>query len=321
LYAQALPSSTDQAFLHHAYANCHHKLKNYIAAARHLKLAQQCKSSTYAPSETEKLIEEIQSFKNYTRHQRLKPDSAINHKYIFIVGMPRSGSTLLESILSLNRTFKDLGESRAMGMAISHFLSKDPQKESGQTSLEELYKQNIKFNAAEKITHTIDKQLYNFKYAGIIALHLPGSKIIHCKRHPLDNILSISRSNLTHGNSYSSNLVDSARVLIEQERVMRYYQQENDANQFYTFNYDSFVTQPNDVLKPLISWLGTEWNDMYLQPEKNSRNILTASVIQARKPISNKSLAGWKNYRYFLEDARREIEASGLFNDFDLSPD
>ena len=139
---------------------------------------------------------------------------------IFIVGMPRSGSTLLESILSMNTSVDDLGESNILEES---FL--DHKKSIQELTLSERYWQKIK-NLKKQSNKTTNKLLYNYQFAGIIAKHIANAKIIHCYRNPLDNILSIYREHFAKGNQYSSSLVDCARVYLDQENTMTEYERQ-----------------------------------------------------------------------------------------------
>ena len=140
---------------------------------------------------------------------------------------------------------------------------------------------------------------------------MPAAKIIHCRRNPMDNILSMHRSNLTAGNNYTSNLEDSARVLIAQEQAIQ-IQKNRHPEKIFTFDYDQFVNAPELNLRNLLGWLEIEFNESYLHPEKSTRSVITASVMQARKPISNKSVGRWKNYEDLLKPALKIIQESGI---------
>ena len=149
---------------------------------------------------------------------------------------------------------------------------------------------------------TTNKNLYNYQFAGIIAKKIPNSKIIHCYRNPLDNILSIYRAHFSRGNEYSSSLVDCAKIYINQEEIMTEYKK-RFRSKIYDLNYDSLVTYPTREIKSLISWLGWEWDDSYLMPHLNQRPVSTASNVQVRSPINSKSIGGWKNYQEMLKPA------------------
>ena len=179
-------------------------------------------------------------------------------------------------------------------------------------SLSEEYAEKIKDKFARQ-THTIDKNLYNFQYTEAIARAMPSARIIHCRRHPLDNILSMLRSNLKGGSSYTSDPLDAAKSLIHQEEIMSRFKHKYEKH-IFTFDYDAFVSNSEETLRPLLDWLDLEWNERYLRPEMNCRLINTASVIQARQPITSESVGGWKNYRELLKPAEESLIESGIFN-------
>ena len=191
-----------------------------------------------------------------------KNEDKIFPESIFIVGMPRSGSTLLESILSININVDPLGETNIFKESFLNW--KKPLQKS---SLAELYLKKTKTNGKKSRT-TTNKWLYNYLYTGIISTQIPNCKIIHCFRNPLDNILSMYRANFAHGNEYSSVLTDCAKVYLDQEEVMSEYKKRFRPI-IYDFNYDSLVVNPREEIKSLISWLGWKWNDQYLSPHLN----------------------------------------------------
>ncbi len=214
---------------------------------------------------------------------------------IFIVGMFRSGSTLLESILSIRNDIYDLGEINILEKSFFEW-----KKSKEEINLAELYEKKI--NKKTKLNITTNKYLYNYQYAGIIARHLPNAKIIHSYRNPLDNILSIYRTQFARGTEYSSSLVDCARVYIDQEELMNKYKN-RFRSKIYDLDYDLLVSNPDKEIKSLISWLGWEWDDSYLTPHLNPRSVSTASSVQVRSPINSKSIGGWKNYKDMLKPA------------------
>ena len=93
---------------------------------------------------------------------------------------------------------------------------------------------------------------------------------------------------------------------------MRHFKQHYPVS-IFTLSYEALVNEPQQQIQQLISWLEWDWNEFYLEPHKSTRVINTASVIQARQPINNKSVGGWKNYAEMLEPARRILIESGLF--------
>ena len=182
----------------------------------------------------------------------------------------------------MNNDVYDLGE---VNILEESFLeSKESKKE---LNLAEIYEKKVKDQTNLKIT--TNKYLYNYQYAGVIAKNIPNSKIIHCIRNPLDNILSIFRAHFAKGNTYASSLVDCANIYLNQEAIMSEYKN-RFRTKIYDLNYELLVMHPKQEIKSLIFWLGWKWNDNYLAPHLNPRSVSTASNVQVRSPINTKSL-------------------------------
>ena len=300
----------DLTSLEFALANSYHKTRNYAQAAKHLEKANELKLS-YMPSNLSALLDKNKQLIKSAERIKIN-DAHIGAGKIFIVGVPRCGSTLLESALATNGNIKDLGETTALTQAFIEFISKNKLADKDRLDLAAAYEAQIK-ERLDEFTHSVDKNLYNFRLAGAIARAMPAAKIIHCRRHPLDNILSMMRSNLETGNNYTADPVDAAKFLIHQEEILTEVKSRHGKN-IFTFNYDEFVNEPEQTIRPLIEWLDLEWTINYLHPERSERSINTASVIEARQPISNKSVGGWKNYRELLKPAEDILNGNSFFN-------
>ena len=287
-------SKDEQINIYFARANILHKEKNYDESSKYLKLANQLKITIY-PSNSDALIKKSKSLLIESNKQAINQlKYKKSQESIFIVGMPRSGSTLLESILSINSGVFDLGESEILEESYLDYKTKNQE-----LNLADRYWNKIKDHKI-KTTKTTNKNLYNYLYTGIIASEIPNAKIIHCYRNPLDNILSIYRANFTQGNQYSSSLIDCANVYLNQDEIMNKYKT-RFRSQIYDLNYDALVNNPKEEIESLISWLSWEWSDAYLSPHLNPRSVLTASNIQVRYPINANSIGGWKNYKHMLK--------------------
>ena len=297
----------EQINIYFARANILHKEKNYEESSRYLKLANNLKLDL-KPSKPEIIFNKSKLLLLESNKKDINLEKNTNlPESIFIVGMFRSGSTLLESVLSMRTDVYDLGE---IDFLEKSFLeSKKCKKE---IELSELYWE--KLNKKTKLNITTDKNLFNYQFTGIIAQKIPNSKIIHCFRNPLDNILSIYREHFAVGNEYSSSLVDTAKIYLDQEELMTQYKK-RFRTKIYDLNYDLLVSNPTQEIKSLICWLGWEWNDKYCSPHLNSRSVTTASSVQVRSPINTKSLGGWKNYKELLRPAMEIITQKDKYKD------
>ena len=287
-------SKNDQFNILFARANILHKRKNYKESAECLKLANKLKISIHK-SNYSSLIKKSKLLLIESNIATLKFKKPTNYpQSIFIVGMPRSGTTLTESIISMNSNVLDLGEINAFERSF-----KEWKKNKKKVDLFELYLKRIN---KIKSNITTNKWLYNYQYAGIISSQIPNSKIIHCYRNPLDNILSIYRTNFAKDNEYSSSLIDCAKIYLDQKRIMNKYKKRFPEN-IFELNYELLVKNPEKIIKSLIKWLGWDWNNSYLKPHLSQRSVFTASDVQIRSKINTKSINGWKNYKEMLKPA------------------
>ena len=291
-----------------ARSNIFHIKSKYEESAKNLITANNIKLRMHNKSEANLLIDKTKKLKisseNYKRNNQEFENYPMS---IFIVGLPRCGSTLIESIISLNTKVRDLGEVNIFEKSYREY------KQSGKkTELSEIYWKNLEIT--DNKTTTTNKWLFNYQYAGIIAKAIPNAKIIHCYRNPLDNILSMYRAHFATGNNFSSSLVDSAEVYSDQDEIMQTYKKEFK-NHIYSLNYDELVTHPSKEIKSLIRWLGWNWNDLYLSPHLNNRKVSTRSNVQVRSPINKKSLGGWKNYKEMLRPAMEIITKKDQYKD------
>ena len=194
---------------------------------------------------------------------------------------------------------------------ISKSLKQEQKKyNSDYEHLDEIYSQ-MEPTDGPGCKYTTDKNLINFIYSNYIAIHMPEAKIIHCRRNPMDNILSMYRSNLITGHNYTASLEDSARILIAQDQAMQ-TQKKRHPEKIFTFDYDKFVNVPEVNLSTILDWLGLEFNSDYLHSENSTRSINTASAVEARRPINNKSVGGWKNYEKLLKPALRILQENNI---------
>ena len=293
--------------IYFARANILHKEQNYKESSRYLKLANNLKLDL-KPTKPEVIFNKSKILLIESNKQDINLEKDTNFpESIFIVGMFRSGSTLLESILSMRTDVYDLGEIDFLEK--SFFESKKSKKRS---DISQLYWEKI--NNKTKLNITTNKNLFNYQFAGIIAQKIPNSKIIHCFRNPLDNILSIYKAHFAERDEYSSSLLDIAKVYLDQEEVMTQYKK-RFRSKIYDLNYDLLVSNPTREIKSLITWLGWKWDDKYYSPHLNPRSVTTASTVQVRSPINTKSLGGWKNYKDMLRPAMEIITQTDKYKD------
>ena len=274
-----------------ALANIFHKKKEYEKGAFFLKIAND-ESLKKSKSSYELRIKNAEFVRSLDIKKSKCKDIINSEQLIFIVGMPRSGSTLLENILSLNNQVVDMGE--------IDFLEESFKEIKNIKDIFASYKNRVKdrFKASYCFT---DKNLFNFIYCPIIYRYFPNAKIIHCMRNPMDNILSMYRTNFRN-QSFTYSLIDIAKMYVYHFDVMKEYKK-HYGEIIFEYCYEDLVKDPETEIPKIINWLGWPWDDAYLSPHKNKRNVFTASSSQVRKKIYSSSIRVWKEYEKLLTPA------------------
>jgi tetratricopeptide (TPR) repeat protein len=245
----------------------------------------------------------------FASHQHLGAESKLP---IVIVGMPRSGTTLTEQIISSHPNIIGAGEVAFWGGAPDsipfRLNSKTPYP---QCMLEMSVKQaNDITKMYEAMLHKIagpntnpsyitDKMPHNFLHIGLIALLFPNIKIIHTKRDPIDTCLSIFFQNFGDGHPYAFDLGNLGFHYKQYERIMRHWH-EVLPGRIMDINYEDTIADLEFWSRKLIDHIGLEWDDACLAPHKLERSVKTASHWQVRQPIYKTSVQRWKNYEEFL---------------------
>ncbi|HEU5048604.1 MAG TPA: sulfotransferase [Rickettsiales bacterium] len=210
---------------------------------------------------------------------------------IFVLGMPRSGTTLVEQIIASHPHVFGAGE-----LPDFSEIAQQPQ------SIEAIGSQYVdRLRAlAPGAKYITDKMPHNYFHMGAIHLALPNAKIIHVERHPLDTCLSCFIRLFSHPQEYTYNLYDLGRYYREYSQLMDHWRAVLPADSFYTIRYEELVADMETHARKLISYCGLSWDDACFEPHKTRRDIRTASVTQVRQPVYTSSVARWKKYERFL---------------------
>ena len=224
---------------------------------------------------------------------------------ILIVGMPRSGSTLTEQILSSHPDVAAGGElgfwsaPQILGQDLSSLAG---DAEAAKRAANDYLATLKKFGpAAKRVT---DKALANFFLLGIIHRLLPNATLVHCRRHPIDTALSIFTTNFEINFDYASDRGDLVFYYRQYARLMDHWREVLPAGRFVEIDYEALVSDPEPQSRRLVAACGLDWNNACLAPHMNARRITTASVWQARQPIYRTSMERWRRYKPWLGELR-----------------
>jgi Sulfotransferase family/Tetratricopeptide repeat len=238
---------------------------------------------------------------------------------IFILGMPRSGTTLVDRILSSHSSVRSIGESKEFGRAIercSRTGTKTTQssvqmaKSLAADSIGQEYCRSVEelFPGEQR---PLDKTPRNFLYLGLIAKALPRAKIIHLRREPMDACYAIYKTLFTEGFEFSYSLEDLGRYYIAYLRLMDHWRS-RFPSAFLDVSYEELVTNQEAVTRRMVSFCGLEWEDACLAFEKNTTPSLTASAAGVRQPLYKTSIGLWRRYEEELAPLLRIFEEGGV---------
>ena len=236
---------------------------------------------------------------------------------VFIVGLPRSGTTLVDRILGSHSAIRSRGETSDLAMALVKGAGKVGSKaELVQRSttldfaaLGQRYCARLGEGAHRRL---IDKTPVNFLYLGIIAAALPDARIIHLRRNPMDACYAMYKTLFRMAYPFSYDLSDLARYWIAYDRLMAHWRQVIPATQLIEVDYEALVAGQENVSRKLVDFVGQPWEDACLAFERNPEPSLTASAAQVRQPIYRSSVALWRRYESQLAPLRAAFEAAGV---------
>ena len=283
-----------------AISNLLHKKGKFKESAKYLKTAND-ESLKYKKSDLNLKIKHTEIYRSLKIKNSKKAYFRGSCNYVFIVGMPRSGSTLLENILSLNPEVTDMGE--------VNFLEESLRGIKDFKDIHKFYEEKVINKFKSSIIYT-DKNLFNYMYCPIISTFFPKAKIINCTRNPLDNILSMYRANFLN-QPFSFSLRDISNLYVHYFETMEEYKTKYSES-IFDYNYEELIKNPNKVIPEIINWLNWEWNEKYLSPHENKRNVVTASSAQIRKKFYSSSIGIWKEYKNLMEPAIEIINSNKM---------
>lgn len=239
---------------------------------------------------------------------------------VFIVGMPRSGTTLTEQIISSHPQVIGAGEvvfwneaPTSIPRLIEDNNAEYPdcvqrlQSSHAEVITTEYLKLLHKITGAgEGITRITDKMPHNFLYLGLIASLFPKARIVHCKRDAMDNCLSIFFQNFGAPHPYAYDLKNLGHHHCQYQRLMQHWHAVLPGR-ILDLNYEDVIADPEYWSRQLIDHVGLPWDDACLAPHKMERNVKTASLWQVRQPIYKTSVQRWKNYEVHLGPLRQAL--------------
>ena len=292
---------SDQRFLYFALGKVYEDIQNYERSFKYYKIANDLKKkiTKYNIENDKKLFKNIIDFHQNQKKEEIKYSKS-DKQIIFILGMPRTGTSMIEQIVSNHSDVYGCGELGLLSSYFFKYFSSDLYKSNLKDKLE-IFKMNY-LNFLNKMSNSkivTDKAPLNFRWIGIIKSIFPKSKIIHCTRNTLQNSWSIFKNEFEQGMFFSNSFDDISEYYKLHNNMMKYWKKEFKED-IFELNYEDLINNPDQKIKELIKYCDLKWQEKCLEFYDNKKSIKTVSFLQARKPIYKDSLKGTKNFEQYL---------------------
>lgn len=304
--------------MHFALGKMHDDCGNPDQAFQHFREANDLAGVKYRPAVEEARMDAMIETFTAERMAQLRRQGVDSELPIFIVGMPRSGTTLVEQILASHPDVYGAGELSLIAHASAQLGANLPGQPPYPQSVLEASTEQLQQTAqsylarlrsfdpqAKRVT---DKMPTNFINLGFIATLFPQARIIHCHRNALDVCVSCYFQPFAQPLSFAYSLDALGHYYRQYERMMEHWQSVL-GDQIVNVQYEELVENSEDVTRALIAACGLPWNDDCLEHHKTRRSVRTASSYQVRQPIYRTAIARWERYARHLKPLRNALES------------
>lgn len=307
--------------LYRALAKYHEKTGDYNTAFEYMENLNSLKKSIIKFDEDAyiTLAAKTQNFFDSSYIKANKSDNFNDDRSVFVFGMPRSGTTLLEQILCAHPDIETLGEYQHLSRVLYDKFAIPPHPDTGEPlftpksqdinsygSLGKIYANTLDLEApnAKKV---INKAMDLHIIAGFMATALPNARFIYCARNPLDIAVSCYATLFERDSQpYCYDLKDIAKQIKLREEMFQHWQA-LFPDKFIQISYEDLVTDQKKLTKKILNFIGMDWHENCLNFYMNKNNVNTASLEQVRKPLYSSSIGRWKNYRNHLRPLAKEL--------------
>ncbi|HWC62384.1 MAG TPA: sulfotransferase [Rhizomicrobium sp.] len=313
-------NATDRSALHFTLGRAYDELGDFDRAFGHFTAANLAQRQGMPDTEAEDRLWFERTMQVYDSglFARNRGSGSSSRVPIFVLGMPRSGTTLIEQIISSHPQVRGAGEVQDLENATRILINRHkfvrPMPELAQDlkpehfrELGEAYVERLSRRApgAARIT---DKLLGNYNRIGLIQLALPNAVIVHCRRNPLDNCVSIYTNHFAERLEHANDLARLGRYYGRYHALMEHWRLVLPGR-FLGVQYEDTVSDLETAARRVIAWCGLDWDARCLDFQKNARRVATLSITQVRQPVYKSSVARWRNYEKHLEPLRQALGA------------
>lgn len=307
----------------HALAKEYQDLGDFSAAFGALKQGKAAKlaNKAFDNQASAELFAHIKQLSEMYKNQQKAGNPSCEP--IFVLGMPRSGTTLVERILSSHSDVQSAGELQDFGLSVKklsqthtpHVLDTDTLSQAYQLDFAKLGSTYLE--ATRVVTgshkHFIDKLPFNFFYIDLITKALPNAKIVCLLRDPMDTCIGNYRQLFTINNpyyAYSLDLLDTAKFYSRFYKLMQRFSALH--SNIKLVKYEELIAAPEQQIKELVSYCDLDWQPQCLDFHLNTAPVSTASKMQVRQPLNNKAIGRWKKFKPHTDEAHGYLIKEGI---------
>ena len=312
-------AQTDAMHLHFALGKIYDDCKAYDEAFSHYSDANRIRHKTTSFN-SQKFTDFITRVVDVFRPEFLAQGQTYgvaSQTPVFIIGMPRSGTTLVEQIIASHPNAFGAGELRKMREIVDGLATRAEGNESYPECIRHIdsnmavalaqdYQAHSQRCVGSGIVRVLDKMPSNFLHLGLIALLFPKARIVHCQRYSLDTCLSIFFQNFADVNEFAYDLSEIGSYYRQYDRLMAYWRSVLPVK-IYEIQYEELVSNIEAKAHELIDFLDLEWDEQCLAFNKNPRGVRTSSSWQVRQPVYTTSVQRWRNYEKYLGPLKQSL--------------
>jgi len=315
--------ATTRVEIYFALGKIHDDLALYDRSFTYYQKANQAKRAllNWQPQAHSAFIDQIIS--NYVElYKNANPlKGSDSEAETFIIGMPRSGTSLVEIILSSHPMVQACGEMSTISQLTQRIRTElktdipypDCILHADRKTIEilaDVYQQTLRADTDQSARVITDKMPYNFLHLGLISLLFPNARILHCVRHPLDTCLSVYFQNFERGNLYAYDLKEIGHYYVEYRRLMDCWCNLLKLRTMVVV-YERLIQQTESTIRKMLQFLRLPWDEACLSFYKNKAPVQTLSAIQTRRPIYTSSLNRYEQYINHMADLKELFSMHG----------
>lgn len=312
---------SSRVHLHFALGQWHDRQAEPAEAFAHFDRGNRMHAARepFNAAEFDDRIQRIIDYFDADRFERQAGAGLTSDKPLFVVGMPRSGTSLVEQILASHPAVHGAGEMEDLRRMVTELPAAASKWRPFPECLESIsdaqtaefarrYLASLDARAPDA-ARVVDKMPFNLLWLGWVARMFPNARVIFCRREPLDNCLSCYFQAFNSGLRYTYDPTHLGRVYRHHERLMAHWAECLPLSML-TVDYESVVSEPEDTIRRLIDFAGLPWDPGCLDFHRTDRSVRTASLWQVRQPLYRTSVARWQAYEPWLGELRDSLAGS-----------